>query len=57
MSTYLLCCTIGKYEEVKHETNSNIEVCAYTPVGYGHTTKYFLEIANKALEFYVEYFG
>jgi aminopeptidase N len=57
MSTYLLCVTIGKYEEIKLETNNNIEVCAYAPVGYGYTTKYFLEIASKSLDFYVEYFG
>jgi len=32
-------------------------VRAYTPIGYGHTVSFFLEVGAKALNFYEDYFG
>ena len=58
MSTYLVAFVIGHYDFVEQiETDNNILVRIYSPVGKAELGNFSLDLTIKALKFYTKYFG
>lgn len=57
MSTYLFMFVVGKFESSRATTKHGVELNIYTPVGRLSEGKYALDLGQKSLEYFEEYFG
>ena len=56
MSTYLVAFIVGPFEASPVTTVAGVPVRVIHPIGKGHLTRYAMEAAVHALEFFTEYF-
>lgn len=58
MSSYLLAFVVGEFDYISSFQNkSNVEIRVYTPPGKTHLGEFALDVANRALDFYTDFFG
>ncbi|HKH88847.1 MAG TPA: M1 family metallopeptidase, partial [Acidimicrobiales bacterium] len=57
MSTYLVCFVVGPLEASEPVYAGNTPIRVITPIGKQHLTRFALEVASHALDWYTEYFG
>ncbi|PVD38990.1 hypothetical protein C0Q70_01615 [Pomacea canaliculata] len=57
MSTYLLAFVVGEFDYVEDRDSDNVLIRVYTPKGKKEQGQFALEVAQKTLPFYKDYFG
>ena len=57
MSTYLLAFIVGEFDSLSAQTETDVEVRVYTPVGKADLGNFALRVATRALVYYSELFG
>ena len=57
MSTYLLAFVVGEFDYVEGTDSDGILIRVYTPSGKKEQGLFALEVAQKALPFYKDYFS
>ena len=56
MSTYLLAWAVGEFDYIVGKCVGGITIRVFSPPGRAHQGKFALDVAERALDFYNEYF-